>query len=160
MWVFFVFVFCILSESESVSHWVVSDSLWPHGLWPAKLLCPWNSPGKNTGVGCHFLLQGIFPTQGLNPGLLHCSQILYQLSHQGRSPLYFKYIRVNGNVSMIFDCGVINHLFCLWYAKSIYLRFFLLLLLPAVKAWFLTSTLRILCMRDFGVVFFIGLRCT
>ena len=45
--------------------------------------CPWNSPGKNTGVGCHFLLYGIFPTQGLNPGLLHCRQILYCLSQQG-----------------------------------------------------------------------------
>ena len=42
-----------------------------------QVLCPWDSPGKNTGVGCHFLLQGIFPTQGLNPGLLHCRQILY-----------------------------------------------------------------------------------
>ena len=41
-----------------------------------------NSPGKNTGVGCHFLLQGIFLTQGSNPGLLHCSQTLYQLSHK------------------------------------------------------------------------------
>ena len=41
-----------------------------------------NSPGKNTGVDFHFLLQGIFPTQGLNPGLLHCRQILYCLSHQ------------------------------------------------------------------------------
>ena len=41
-----------------------------------------DSPGKNTGVGCHVLLQGIFPTQGLNPGLLHCRQILYHLSHQ------------------------------------------------------------------------------
>ena len=45
-----------------------------------------DSPGKNSGVGCHALLQGIFPTQGLNPGLLHCRQILYGLSHQG-SPL-------------------------------------------------------------------------
>ena len=43
-----------------------------------------NFPGKNTGVGCHFLLQGIFPIQGSNPGLLHCRQILYQLNHQGR----------------------------------------------------------------------------
>ena len=43
-----------------------------HGLQPARLLYPWNSPGKNTGVGCHFLLQGIFPTQELNPGFLHC----------------------------------------------------------------------------------------
>ena len=43
----------------------------PPGLYPAKLLCPWNSPGKNTGLGCQSLLQGIFPTQGLNPSLLH-----------------------------------------------------------------------------------------
>ena len=42
-----------------------------------QVLCPWDSPGKNTGVGCHFFLQGIFPTQGSNPGLLHCRQILY-----------------------------------------------------------------------------------
>ena len=47
------------------------------------LLCPWDSPGKNTGVGCHFPLQGIFPTQGSNPGLLHWDQILYHLSHLG-----------------------------------------------------------------------------
>ena len=44
--------------------------------------CPWNSPGQNTGVGSLSLLQGIFPTQGLNPGLLHCRQVLYQLSHR------------------------------------------------------------------------------
>ena len=44
--------------------------------------CPWNSPGQNTGVGSLSLLQGIFPTQGLNPGLLHCGWILYQLSHK------------------------------------------------------------------------------
>ena len=49
----------------------MSDSLWVHGLYPARLLCPWDVPGKNTWVGCHFLLQGIFPTQGLNPCLLH-----------------------------------------------------------------------------------------
>ena len=42
-----------------------------------------DSPDKNTGVGCHTLLQGIFPTQGLNPGLLHCGQLLHRLSHQG-----------------------------------------------------------------------------
>ena len=50
---------------------VVSDSLQPHGLSPARLLCPWNFPGNNTGVGCHFLLQGIFPAQGSSPHLLH-----------------------------------------------------------------------------------------
>ena len=67
---------------RSVSRSVVPNSLWPHGLQPARLLCSWNSPGKNTGVGCHFLLQGIFLTQGLNPCLLHCRHILYHLSHQ------------------------------------------------------------------------------
>ena len=44
-----------------LSHSVVSDSLRPHGLWPARLLCPWDFPGKNTEVGCHFLFRGIFP---------------------------------------------------------------------------------------------------
>ena len=46
-----------------------------------------DSPGKNTGVGCHDLLQGIFPTQGLNPGLPHCRQILYHLSYQGNQSI-------------------------------------------------------------------------
>ena len=49
---------------------VISNSLQPHGLEPARLLCPWNFPGKNTGVGCHFLLQGIFPIQGLDRHVL------------------------------------------------------------------------------------------
>ena len=56
------------------------------GLWPARLLCHWDLSGKNTGEGCHFLLQGVFLTQGLNPQLLcllHCRQILYRLSHWG-----------------------------------------------------------------------------
>ena len=54
-----------------VSHTVVSDSLRSHGLQPTRLLRPWNSPGKSTGEGCHFLLQGIFLIQGSNLGLLH-----------------------------------------------------------------------------------------
>ena len=66
-----------------ISRSVVSDFLRPHGLQPARLLCPWNSPGKNTGVDNYSLLQGIYPTQGLNPGLPHCRQIFYHLSHQG-----------------------------------------------------------------------------
>ena len=72
------------SHSVSVSRSVVPDSLRPHGLQPTRLLCPWDFPGKVTGVGCHFLLQGIFPTQGSNPGFLHCRQILYSLSYKGR----------------------------------------------------------------------------
>ena len=68
-------------ESESCS--VVSNSLQLHGLW--------NSPGKNTEVGNPSLLQGLFPTWGLNPGLPHCRQILYQLSHQG-SPRILEWV--------------------------------------------------------------------
>ena len=60
----------------------MSDSLQPRGLEATRLLCPWDSPGKNTGVGCQALLQGIFPIQGSNPGLLHCRQILYHLNHR------------------------------------------------------------------------------
>ena len=50
---------------------------------PPGSTVPWDSPGKNTGMGCHFLLQGILPTQGSNPGLPHCRKMLYHLSHQG-----------------------------------------------------------------------------
>ena len=63
----------------------MSDSLWPHGLYSL-----WNSPGQNTGMGSHSLLQGIFPTQGSNPGLPHCRQIPYQLSHQGSPSLHIQ----------------------------------------------------------------------
>ena len=69
-------------SDPSVSCLVVSNSSQPH-----RLLCPWAFPGKNTGVGCHFLLQGIFLTQGSNPSnlcVLHCRQIIYLLSRQGR----------------------------------------------------------------------------
>ena len=66
------------SEKWKWSHSVVSDSSQPHGLQPTGLLHPWDFPGKSTGVGCHFLLQGIFLTQGSNPGLLHCRQTLYR----------------------------------------------------------------------------------
>ena len=62
------------------------DSLQPRGLQPARLLRPWNSPGKNTGVGSHSLLQGLFQTQELNQDLVDRRQILYQLSYQG-SPI-------------------------------------------------------------------------
>ena len=67
----------------NISPLVVSDSLRPHGLQPTTLLHPWDFRGKSTGVDCHFLLQRTFPTQGSNPGLLHCRQTLYRLSHQG-----------------------------------------------------------------------------
>ena len=66
---------------------VLSDSVQHYGLHPARLLCPWDSLDKSTRVGCHALLQGIFPTQGSNPGLLHCRQSL-PLSHQGSPKTY------------------------------------------------------------------------
>ena len=70
----------ILSLYESESFSVMSDSLWHHGLQS-----PWDSPGQNTGVGSLSLLQEMFPTQGLNPGLPHCRWILYQLPYKGSS---------------------------------------------------------------------------
>ena len=75
---------------------VMSDSLRPHG--PHS---PWNSPGQNTGVGSLALLQGIFPTQGSNPGLLHYRRILYQLSYQG-NPVILKW-ELNNNRVMKHD---------------------------------------------------------
>ena len=77
---------CCCSVASVVSRSVVSDSLWPPGLQPTRLLCPWNSPGKNTGVGCH-ALQGIFLTQGSNTGPLHYRQILHHLNHHQKVQL-------------------------------------------------------------------------
>ena len=74
----------LFSESESCS--VMSNSLLLHGLYSS-----WNSPGQKTRVGSLSLLQGIFPAQGSNPGLLHCRRILYQLSHQ-ESPWILEWV--------------------------------------------------------------------
>ena len=74
----------------------MSDSLRPHGLQPTKLLCPWDSLGKNTGVGCHALLWEIFLTLGSNTHLLcllHYQQTLYPLRHLGK-PIYI-YAKLN-----------------------------------------------------------------
>ena len=73
---------CILNIQEpekkktSITKWKLLSHFWLFAI-------PWNSPGQNTGVGSLALLQGMFPTQGSNPGLPHCRQILYQLSHKG-----------------------------------------------------------------------------
>ena len=68
----------LIKQCEIESRSVLSDSLQAYGLYS-----PWNSLGQHTGVGSHFLLQGVFPTQGSNLDLQHCRQILYQLSHKG-----------------------------------------------------------------------------
>ena len=94
--------------SESCS--VVSDSSQPHGLYS-----PWNSPGQNTGVGSLSFLQGIFPSQGSNPGLPHCRQILYQLSHKG-SPRILEWVLLHE----IFPTQQLNRdlLHCRWITKE------------------------------------------
>ena len=95
--VFSIVNMCIVIEKKyercfykvkSESHSVMSNSLQPHGLY-----CPWNSPGQNTGVSSLSLLQGIFPTQGSNPGPPLCRWILSQLSHQG-NPVFIKVLQI------------------------------------------------------------------
>ena len=73
----------VVEVAYSLSH---AQRLWPHWRQPARRLCPWDFSGKNSAGGCSFLLPGIFPIQGLNPSLLHCSHILHRVSCQG-SPL-------------------------------------------------------------------------
>ena len=76
-------LFSTWNWSEREIRSVVSDSATPWTV-ARQALCPWNFPRKNTGVSSRSILQGIYPTQGSNPGLLHCRQILYHLSHQGK----------------------------------------------------------------------------
>ena len=76
------------------------DSIQPsHELWPDRLLCPWNSPGQNTRVGSHSLLQGIFPAQGSNSGLPRYRRILYHLSHQGISQSLIPFLPLHPSLS-------------------------------------------------------------
>ena len=106
-------------------HWWFScccvQLLRSHELLSARLLCPWDSPGENTGVGCYFLLQGVFPSQELNPGLLHCRKMLYRLSYKA-SPYIPIYIYIFILLSLVSSC---------WYLQ---LQFsntrFLLVFLP------------------------------
>ena len=97
-------------------------SLWPQRLQPIRLLCPWDSPGKNTRVGSHSLLQGIFLTQGSNSDFPHYRQILYCLSHQGslvdytRWSINFWWIQLN--VKKFLSCVSVSSLYqitSLWY---------------------------------------------
>ena len=74
---------CNTGQCLEYSACVLLTQLCPALFDPMDYNPPWNSPGHSTGVGCHFLLHGIFPTQGLNLGFLHCRQTLYCLSHQG-----------------------------------------------------------------------------
>ena len=75
--------YCTIALTTLASTWSESALAVTHSLRPHRLYIPWNSLGQNTRVGSLSLLQGIFPTQGLNPGLPHCGRILCQLSHKG-----------------------------------------------------------------------------
>ena len=79
--------------------------------YQARLFLAWDSPGKNARMGCHFLLQEIFPTQGLNPGPLHCRQMLYHLSHQGSQEAI---VRTSYGTTDWFNIekGVYNSIYC------------------------------------------------
>ena len=85
-----------------------------------SLLCPWNSPGENTGLGCHALVQGIFLIQGLNPGLLHCRWILYHLSHG--SSLSMLLIYKSGKSLYVQKVETLNCNFHLQYVQFLLLR--------------------------------------
>ena len=98
------------SLTVKLSRSVVSDSLRHQGLQPTRFLHPWDFPGKRTGVGCHFLLQEIFLTQGLNPGLSHCRQTLYCLSHK-QSP--DDSVNHNKMWKILKETGIPDNLTCL-----------------------------------------------
>ena len=107
-WLFLV-IMSVKVKSENESGSVVSDSLRPH-----RLYSPWHSPGQNTGVGTLSLLQGIFPTQGSNPGLPHCRHILYQLSHKG-SPMSAR----ETNILCVCVCLFLNNIATCSFLSSI-----------------------------------------
>ena len=100
---------------------VVSASLWPCGLQPTRLLCPWDSPGKNTGVGCHALLQGIFPSQGSNLWilcLLHCRWITTESPEKPQEDNILSYkliIELNKIYQIDFTC---SFLLLMWLPEN------------------------------------------
>ena len=114
----------------------------PWTIQPARLLCPWNSLGKNTGVGSRSLLQGIFPTKGSNPGLLHCRQILYCLSHQGSHSL-ITFDEKDSTVSTTSHCcnagSIFSPFYCRFFITSSPIIFFFALCL------FLTAGTSVQC---------------
>ena len=104
---------CLLSCS------VMSDSLQPHGLSPIRVFCPWNFAGKNSAVGCHFLLQGIFPTQGSNPHLLHL--LNWQADSLPRVPLLSDFYHHNLELPILglYVNGILLCLYVLCMPRSV-----------------------------------------
>ena len=111
----------VFSFRGGFSFQIISPGLGPHGLQPTRLLYPWNSPGKNTGVGSHSLLHGIFLTQGSNLGLLHCRQILYHLSLQGSHDFHRMLCRtpLGGLPSLLNSCPMVGKVRHSMYPKLV-----------------------------------------
>ena len=99
---FFLELFIIDLCSPLVAHWTPSNLRGSYSSVKnfAFSLCPWNSPSKNTGVSCHFLLQGIFWIHGSNPALPHCRQILYHLSHRESQKEYLGQKSAEGAINI------------------------------------------------------------
>ena len=114
----------------------------PWTIQPARLLCPWNSLGKNTGVVSRSLLQGIFPTKGSNPGLLHCRQILYCFSHQGSHSL-ITFDEKDSTVSTTSHCcnagAIFSPFYCRFFITSLAIIFFCPLFVS--HSWNISSVL-------------------
>ena len=108
---------------------------------PARLLYPWDFPGKITGVGCHFLLQGIFPTQGLNLGLLHCRQTLYRLSHKGNMrQLYHHEATLSALVCSLLTSLELEKLASLGYFGQVFFSFLMNTILTDMVSYFQLDT--------------------
>ena len=97
--------------TTNVSHTFMSNSLQLHGLQATRLLCPQSSPGKNTRIGSHFLIQGIVPTQGLKLGLLHYRQMLYHLSCQGSPEKSLPFLKASSEFSSHYPIMSFSHLY-------------------------------------------------
>ena len=108
---------------------------------PARLLYPWDFPGKITRVGCHFLLQGIFPTQGLNLGLLHCRQTLYRLSHKGNMrQLYHHEATLSALVCSLLTSLELEKLASLGYFGQVFFSFLMNTILTDMVSYFQLDT--------------------
>ena len=139
----------------------VSNSLWPQRLYPARLLCPWDSPGKSIAVGCHSLLQGIILTQRLNPSLLYCRQILYHLSHQGSLKQLF-IISLSSMVGRMF-IFLLSHglmrmpIFCMVsWAESLKMSLYIWMLTLATLYLFYTWSLILQRLEKLSLIIFSG----
>ena len=141
-----------------ISRSVVSVALWPRGRQPSRPLCLWNFPGKNAGVGCHFLFQGIFLTQGSNPRvlrLLHWQVDSLPLCHLGSSQVPHVVKQCSQSMIFCFLCGLLWPLQpCYtqyWVALDFEEPFFLITLTFSLKLHCLTLWQRIMEFRLWSV---------